>query len=246
MLDHDVQYRLDHHADLSLAADVRHDRGDRRRRVGGRGDAGWSPRRPTTSRCTRRSGTASKAEDKVVALAGDTIPCEGLDRLCAGADVYVQTGGAARPRYAPTVGVPSPRFQDILDYHSSCEDAGRTGTGAGRREDARAHASGAAAGSRHRGRVGRAGGHRVRRRDRPRPRPLVDHALTARTGRSEVVVVQQVVRREPAGDGGDEVRDELVGEHGGDGDLGGDAGRGQRTAHADGRHRGPATGDRDE
>ena len=72
-------------------------------------------------------GYRFEAEDKVVALAGDTIPCEGLDRLCAGADVYVQT--VVRPDLVRAV--PSPRFQDILDYHSSCEDAGRTAARAG-------------------------------------------------------------------------------------------------------------------
>jgi ribonuclease Z len=62
-----------------------------------------------------------------VAIAGDTVPCEGLDRLCAGADVYVQTV----VREDLVRGIPSPRFQDILDYHSSCEQAGMTAARAG-------------------------------------------------------------------------------------------------------------------
>jgi ribonuclease Z len=57
-----------------------------------------------------------------VVIAGDTVPCEGLDRLCAGADVYVQT--VVRPDLIRLI--PSPRLHDTLDYHSSCEDAGRT------------------------------------------------------------------------------------------------------------------------
>jgi ribonuclease Z len=63
----------------------------------------------------------------VVAIAGDTVPCEGLDRICAGADVYVQTV----VREDLVRGIPSPRFQDILDYHSSCEQAGMTAARAG-------------------------------------------------------------------------------------------------------------------
>jgi ribonuclease Z len=64
---------------------------------------------------------------RVVAIAGDTVPCEGLDRLCAGADVYVQT--VLRDDLVRAV--PSPRLQDVLDYHSTCEDAGRTAARAG-------------------------------------------------------------------------------------------------------------------
>ena len=60
-------------------------------------------------------------EGHAVVLAGDTVPCVGLDELCAGADVYVQT--VIRPDLVQAI--PSVRLQDILDYHSSCEDAGR-------------------------------------------------------------------------------------------------------------------------
>ena len=44
-----------------------------------------------------------------------------------GADVYVQT--VIRPDLVRAI--PSARLQDILDYHSSCEDAGRTAAKAG-------------------------------------------------------------------------------------------------------------------
>jgi ribonuclease Z len=64
---------------------------------------------------------------KAVVIAGDTLPCEGLDRLCAGADVYVQTV----IRTDLVEAIPSPRLHDIRDYHSSCEDAGRTAAKAG-------------------------------------------------------------------------------------------------------------------
>jgi ribonuclease Z len=59
---------------------------------------------------------------KSVVIAGDTIPCAGLDELLVGADVYVQT----TIRRALVEGVPVARFQDILDYHSSIEDAATT------------------------------------------------------------------------------------------------------------------------
>lgn len=63
----------------------------------------------------------------VAAIAGDTIPCDGLDALCKGAGVYVQT--VIREDLVRRV--PSRRFQDILDYHSTVEQAGRTAQKAG-------------------------------------------------------------------------------------------------------------------
>ena len=63
----------------------------------------------------------------VVAIAGDTIPCAGLDELCAGADVYVQTV----IRADIVKNIPVQRFTDIMDYHSSVEDAARTAARAG-------------------------------------------------------------------------------------------------------------------
>jgi ribonuclease Z len=57
-----------------------------------------------------------------VVVAGDTVPCDGLDRLCAGADVYVQTVVRADLVKA----IPSPRLQDVLDYHSTVQQAAET------------------------------------------------------------------------------------------------------------------------
>jgi ribonuclease Z len=65
-----------------------------------------------------------------VVIAGDTLPCEGLARLCAGADIYVQTV----LRTDLVEAMPSARLQDILAYHSSAEDAGRTAAAAGVRK----------------------------------------------------------------------------------------------------------------
>jgi ribonuclease Z len=67
-------------------------------------------------------GYRIEAEGKVVVIAGDTRPCDNLDRLCAGADVYVQT--VVRPDLVKAMA--APRLHDVLDYHSSCEEAGAT------------------------------------------------------------------------------------------------------------------------
>ena len=58
----------------------------------------------------------------VAALAGDTIPCEGLDALVRDVDVYVQT--AIRADIVEMI--PNEMLQDILDYHSTVEQAGET------------------------------------------------------------------------------------------------------------------------
>ena len=60
-------------------------------------------------------------------LGGDGIPCAGLDELCRGADAYVQT--VIREDLVRLV--PSARFQDILDYHSTVQQAAQTATKAG-------------------------------------------------------------------------------------------------------------------
>jgi ribonuclease Z len=61
-------------------------------------------------------------EGKSIVLAGDTVPCATLDVLCADADIYLQT--VVRPDLIRAF--PSARFNDVIDYHSSVEDAGRT------------------------------------------------------------------------------------------------------------------------
>ena len=66
-------------------------------------------------------------EGKVAAIAGDTVPCPELDVMCAGADMYVQTV----IRTDLVQGIPNARLQDILDYHSSVEQAAQTASRAG-------------------------------------------------------------------------------------------------------------------
>ena len=77
--------------------------------------------RPTTSRSSRVSGIASITTGSVVA-AGDTVPCAGLDALCAGANALVHTV----IRKDIIANVPMQRMQDTLDYHSSPEEAAQT------------------------------------------------------------------------------------------------------------------------
>ena len=62
-----------------------------------------------------------------VVIAGDTVPCAGLDSLCAGADALVHT--VIREDLVRQV--PVARLQDILDYHSSVEQAAQTATRGG-------------------------------------------------------------------------------------------------------------------
>ena len=57
-----------------------------------------------------------------VVIAGDTVPCAGLDELCAGADVLVHT--VVRRDLIEPIGLP--RLTDVLDYHSTVEDAALT------------------------------------------------------------------------------------------------------------------------
>ena len=56
------------------------------------------------------------------ALVGDTIPCDGVDELAAGADAYVQT--VIRRDIVEMI--PNEMLQDILDYHSGVIEAAQT------------------------------------------------------------------------------------------------------------------------
>ena len=121
MLDDDVRYRLDHHADLEwrpACATVEVLDGLAWESNGVRVLAAPTDHRPVAPTV----GYRVEAEGKVAAIAGDTIPCDGLDRLCAGADVYVQT--VIRPEMVRAI--PSVRIQDIHDYHSTIDQAAQT------------------------------------------------------------------------------------------------------------------------
>jgi ribonuclease Z len=57
-----------------------------------------------------------------VVTAGDTVPCDGLDRLCTDADALVHSA----IRKDVIANLPLQRIKDTLDYHSSPEEAAQT------------------------------------------------------------------------------------------------------------------------
>jgi ribonuclease Z len=122
----DISYRLAHHADLTEPPLVEVTEID-----DGPVDLGGAVQitaAPSDHRPVEPS-LAYRLEDDVnaVVVAGDTIPCEGLDRLCHGAQVLVHTA----IRKDVIAGIPLPRLQDVLDYHSSVEEAAQTAERAG-------------------------------------------------------------------------------------------------------------------
>lgn len=66
-------------------------------------------------------------EESSVVVAGDTVPCTDLDQLCNGAKALVHT--AIRKDIIETL--PLQRAKDILNYHSSVEEAAETAQRAG-------------------------------------------------------------------------------------------------------------------
>jgi ribonuclease Z len=126
MLQSDVRYRMDHHADLNWppsAEVVEAERGQVLLQGSVRVTAAptdHAPVRPTVG-YRIDDGAAS------VVIAGDTVPCRGLDELCAGADVLVHT--VVRRDLIEALGLP--RLLDVLDYHSTVEDAARTAARSG-------------------------------------------------------------------------------------------------------------------
>jgi ribonuclease Z len=121
MLEDDIGYRIAHHEDLTeppqvevteVLDGVALELGDVRVLAA---PTDHRPVQPTVGYRVEHAGAS-------VVVAGDTIPCEGLDRLCAGADAYVQTVC----RRSMVEAMPVQRFQDILDYHSDLAQAGAT------------------------------------------------------------------------------------------------------------------------
>lgn len=118
---HDIGYRIAHHATLNhepscdvteVSDGVVFDEGGVVVRAA---LVEHGPVRPALSYRVEHEGRA-------VVISGDTVPCEGLDRLCDGADVYVQTV----LRRENVLAVPNERFHDILTYHSDLEGTART------------------------------------------------------------------------------------------------------------------------
>lgn len=133
MLASDVSYRLDHHDDLragiGMVLDVVEvEPGD----TFSIGDVSVSVHRTDHRPVAPTVGFRIDGDGKVAALAGDTIPCAELDEMCRDADLYVQT--VVREdlvrTFAPLVPT-GERFLDILDYHSTVEQAAQTASRAG-------------------------------------------------------------------------------------------------------------------
>jgi ribonuclease Z len=126
MLALDQEYRIAHHESLTQGPMVEVtevEPGD----VLGLAGAQVSIHRTDHRPVAPTVGFRIEHEGAVAALAGDGVPCDELDELCRDADLYVQTVIRAELVLA----VPNPRLHDIVDYHSTVEQAAQTATRAG-------------------------------------------------------------------------------------------------------------------
>lgn len=126
MLEPDVAFRLAHHSDLTWRPDVDV------REVGPGVVIDTAEVRVVIAATDHRPVEPSLAYrfeqgGKALVVAGDTLPCAGLDELCAGADVYIQT--VLRDDLVRLV--PMQRFVDTIDYHSTVKQAAETAARAG-------------------------------------------------------------------------------------------------------------------
>ncbi|ANW67949.1 ribonuclease Z [Mycobacterium sp. djl-10] len=122
----DIGYRIAHHADLTAPPPLEvHEYTDGVvwDADGVRITAGATDHRPVEPTI----GFRVEADGNSVVLAGDTVPCAGLDELASGADALVHTV----IRKDLVAQMPMQRIKDILDYHSSVEQAAATATRAG-------------------------------------------------------------------------------------------------------------------
>ncbi len=125
-LSSDIGYRIAHHADLNDPPEVHVTEIESGVvELEGQVEITTAPtdHRPVDPTIAFRFDYQSKA----VVVAGDTIPCAGLDKLCTGAQALVHT--AIRKDIIKNI--PIQRVQDILDYHSSVEEASQTAERAG-------------------------------------------------------------------------------------------------------------------
>jgi len=126
MLRPDVEYRLAHHADLTWEPQtdvVEVTPGIVLDEDGVRVIAAPTDHRPVEPTL----GYRVEFDGKAVVIAGDTVPCAGLDELCRDADIYVQT--VLRDDLVRLV--PMQRFVDTIDYHSTVAHAAQTAARAG-------------------------------------------------------------------------------------------------------------------
>ena len=122
----DISYRIAHHADITEPPSVQvyeYTDGQVWDADGVRitvAPTDHRPVEPTIAFRIEYDGTS-------VVLAGDTVPCAGLDELASGAGALVHT--VIRKDLVALV--PQQRLKDILDYHSSVEQAAATAARAG-------------------------------------------------------------------------------------------------------------------
>ena len=128
MLTLDEGYRLEHHDDLRAGEGMKVNVIEVE--AGGTfslGDVRISVHRTDHRPVAPTVGYRMEEGGVVAALAGDTVPCAELDEMCANADIYVQT--VVREdlvrQFAPLVPT-GERFLDILDYHSTVQQAAQT------------------------------------------------------------------------------------------------------------------------
>jgi ribonuclease Z len=117
----DIGYRLGHHEDLTWSPPVEVvevTEGDVLDEQGVRVTVAPTDHRPVQPTNAYRI----EHDGRSVVLAGDTVPCEGLDRLCTGADALVHTV----IREDLINAIPLQRLKDVCDYHSSVEQAAQT------------------------------------------------------------------------------------------------------------------------
>ncbi|ORV36271.1 ribonuclease Z [Mycobacterium conspicuum] len=123
---HDIGYRIAHHADLNAPPPVEvHEctEGSVWDRDGVTIRVAPTDHRPVAPTI----GFRIDFDGASVVLAGDTVPCSGLDGLAAGADALVHTV----IRKDILTHVPQQRIKDVCDYHSSVQEAAATAARAG-------------------------------------------------------------------------------------------------------------------
>ncbi len=126
MLERDLGYRHAHHADLQYAPSITITEvspGD----TISLGATTISVHRTDHRPVEPTVGYRIEHDGSVAALAGDSVPCDELDAMCAGADLYVQT--VIREDLIALI--PSERLHDICDYHSTVQQAAETAARAG-------------------------------------------------------------------------------------------------------------------
>jgi ribonuclease Z len=123
---HDIGYRIAHHADINGPPPIEvheYTEGPVWDRDGVSIRVAPTDHRPVAPTI----GFRIDSDGASVVLAGDTVPCAGLDELAAGAGALVHTV----IRKDIVMQIPQQRFQDICDYHSSVEEAAATAARAG-------------------------------------------------------------------------------------------------------------------